>query len=126
MEYNPQRDVDPQAWLALEEHERIEAVKRYHRRKNIRLPNPQVHALVHMVVENQVALGDEYVAKSVLLRLMDEGLSRHEAIHAMASVLSTELFDLLKHNPTKNFAADYMAKLTRLTAESWKREFSQE
>lgn len=127
MKYNPHQDVDPEAWQALDEGLRIEAVKRYHRHKGIRLPNAQVHAIVHVVVENQVAMGDDYVARSVLLRLMDEGLSRHEAIHAIASVLTTEMFDVLKHkDPAKDLAADYTAKLTRLTAESWKREFSQE
>jgi hypothetical protein len=47
-------------------------------------------------VENQVALGDTFAARAVLLRLMAEGLDRHEAIHAIGSVLSVELFAALR------------------------------
>jgi hypothetical protein len=40
-----------------------------------------------VIVENQVALGDTFAARAVLLRLMAEGLDRHEAIYAIGSVL---------------------------------------
>ena len=51
-----------------------------HRRQGIRLPDKTVHALIHVIVENQVALGDKYPVKSVLSRLIAEGLNRHEAV----------------------------------------------
>jgi hypothetical protein len=123
MVYNPHLDIDPDHWLALDESERIEAVKKYHRRQRIRLPNQNVHALVHTIVENQVALGDEYPAKSVLARLMTEGLDRHEAIHAIGSVLAGQIFDALKHQAlTEDLNAEYIEKLKRLTAEAWRRQ----
>jgi hypothetical protein len=50
--------------------------------------NDRIGATVHVIVENQVALGDAFPAKAVLIRLMNEGLDRHEAIHAIGSVLS--------------------------------------
>ena len=74
MEYNPNSRIDTEEWLAADEPERMEAVRRYHRRHKIRLPNDRVHAIIHVIVENQVALGDSYPAKSVLVRLMREGL----------------------------------------------------
>jgi hypothetical protein len=61
-------------------------VIQYHRRQGIRLPDKTVHALIHVIVENQVALGDKYPVKSVLSRLIAEGLNRHEAVHAIGSV----------------------------------------
>jgi hypothetical protein len=48
--------------------------------------------MTHVIVENQVALGEAYPVQSVLLRLMEEGLDRHDAIHAIGSVLAERLF----------------------------------
>src|SRR3984957_20659440 len=91
-QYDPHDHINAGAWLALDESERMQLVTRYHRRQRIRLPNETIHAVIHVIVENQVALGDEFPAKAVLLRLMKEGLDRHEAIHAIGSVLSEEFF----------------------------------
>jgi hypothetical protein len=127
MIYDPLQDIDPDRWLALDEHLRLDAVEHYHRRLRIPLPNRKVHATIHVVVENQVALGDQYAAKSVLERLMREGLDRHEAIHAIASVLTGRIFDALKHDKYKGregeLSADYLEKLKQLTARSWRKSF---
>ena len=50
------------------------------------------------IVENQVALGDAFAARAVLLRLMAEGLDRHEAIHAIGSVLSEQRSGALRRS----------------------------
>ncbi len=84
------------------------------------MPSLQMHAMFHVVVENQIALGDDIPARKTLARLMREGLSRHDAVHAMASVLSSHMFNLIKHGPTsKDSNADYYRKLEKLTAEGW-------
>jgi hypothetical protein len=57
--YDPLKPPDPQQWLALTERARMALVQDYHRRKRVRLPNEQVHAIAHAVVESQIALGDE-------------------------------------------------------------------
>jgi hypothetical protein len=120
--YDPEQPIDPQAWLEMDESERIELVRQYHRRKRISLPNAQVHALMHVIVENQVALGDAFPARSVLVRLMGEGLDRHEAIHAIASVLAEQMFAGLKHGVAAgDLQTDYIKGIERLTAESWRR-----
>ena len=77
-----------------------------------------------MIVENQVALGDTFPAQAVLFRLMEEGLDRHEAIHAIGSVLSEQLFAALRQEggAGNNLTADYVKKLKRLTAESWRKQ----
>jgi hypothetical protein len=113
--------MDPQAWEALDESERIESVLQYHRRNQIRLPNESLHAATHVIVENQVALGDAFPARAVLLRLMQEGLDRHEAVHAIGSVLSEQLFLALKGGGA-DLTAQYVGKLNRLTAESWRNQ----
>jgi hypothetical protein len=68
----------------------------YHRRARIRLPNAKVHAVLHAIVEAQIALADETPARRAAQRLMDEGLDRHEAIHAIGLVLAEFMQDLLK------------------------------
>ena len=72
--YDPQHAPDPEAWLALDEGERTELVLQYHRRARVRLPNARLHATIHVVVENQVALGDEIPVRRTLERLRAEGL----------------------------------------------------
>ncbi len=122
MRYDPYQHIASEAWQALDESERIESVRRYHRRNRIRLPNERLHAAIHVIVENQVALGDAFLARAVLLRLMEEGLDRHEAVHAIGSVLSEQLFSALKEGGGADLNARYVEKLNRLTAESWRKQ----
>ena len=122
-QYDPHEHINPPAWLELDESERMQLVRRYHRRQRIRLPNETIHAAVHVIVENQVALGDEFPAKAVLLRLMKEGLDRHEAIHAIGSVLSEEFFVVMSGQEAGgDLNADYIEKLKSLTADSWRKQ----
>ncbi len=73
-------------------------------------------------MENQIALGDEYAWAAVLRRLMSEGLDRHEAVHAVGSVLAGHIWDLMRErNPAAEANAAYFEKLKRLTAESWRK-----
>jgi hypothetical protein len=92
LQYDPDQLVDADTWLKFDESERIEAVKQYHRRAKVRLPNERLHAATHVIVENQVALEEAYPVQAVLVRLMEEGLGRHDAIHAIGLVLAERLF----------------------------------
>jgi len=120
--YDPFAAPDPQAWLALDEEERFTLVEDYHRRMRIRVPNARMHAVVHAIVETQIALGDETPARDTLQRLMREGLDRHDAIHAIGSVLVGYMSDLMKA-PKSDADSNprYFAELERLTAEEWRR-----
>jgi hypothetical protein len=121
--YDPHEHIISDAWLALDESERMQLVKRYHRRQRIRLPNEIIHAAIHVIVENQVALGDEFPAKAVLHRLIKEGLDRHEAIHAIGSVLSEEFFVVMSGlEAGGDLNADYIEKLESLSAEAWRKQ----
>ena len=122
LQYDPHEHINSDAWLALDESERTRLVVRYHRRQRIRLPNETVHALIHVIVENQVALGNAFPVKGVLFRLMSEGLNRHEAIHAIGSVLSETFFPAMsEENVNGDPNADYVEKLKVLSAESWRK-----
>ena len=125
LKYDPQDDLNLGSWLALDESERIDSVIQYHRRQGIRLPDNTVHALIHVVVENQVALGNKYPVKSVLSRLIAEGLDRHEAVHAIGSVLTGQFFDAVKQKSSGNDVnAQYLDELNRLTAADWRKQWS--
>ncbi len=118
--YDPDKPIDAEEWMALDEGVRENLVEQYHRKKRIKMPNVRMHAMFHVVVENQIALGDEIPAQKTLARLMEEGLSRHDAVHAIGSVVASHMFNLIKHGPrSKDSNADYYRQLEELTAEGW-------
>ena len=119
--YDPDAPPQPTDWLQSDEGEQVELVSAYHRRRKIALPNLQLHAVVHVVVENQIALGEEMVVNK-LARLCAEGLSRHDAIHAIGSVLAENLYELMKDDDrvTGVLYQRYLERLQQLTAENWR------
>jgi hypothetical protein len=120
--YDPLEAPDPEEWLALDEQERIDLVLNYHRKARIRLPNAKVHAIVHAMVETQIALEDETPARRTAQRLMDEGLDRHEAIHAIGWILIEFMSDLMDEPESRAEPnAPYFTALERLTVEDWRR-----
>jgi hypothetical protein len=96
-------------------------VKRYHIRAKLPVgENERLHAAAHVIVENQVAMGNATVVPVTLARLMREGLDRHDAIHAIGTVLVGIYFDVAK-DPSRqiNINAAYGRQLSELTAASW-------
>nr|WP_283815235.1 DUF1186 domain-containing protein [Bradyrhizobium sp. JYMT SZCCT0180] len=130
-DYDPLVYPDPDDWLATDEQLRIDVVERYHRRKGIKVERAAAHAAMHVVVENQIAEGDRWPVRGTLLRLIAEGLDRHDAIHAIASVLAVHLNEQLRdvgsqarrpeQQSDRDFTARYFSELEKLTAESWLR-----
>lgn len=122
--YDPLRTPDPDEWQSLEDWDRIDRVIAYHRRARVKLPNELLHATIHVIVENQVALGDETPVQSTLQRLMGEGLDRHQALHAIGSVLATHIHDLSEApTPRPEPTEAYYEALRFLTAASWREQF---
>jgi hypothetical protein len=122
-EYNPGCAPEPESWLELDEQERIALVETYHRVARIKLPNVTAHAALHAIVENQIALNLAPVVRA-MDRLGKEGLTRHDAVHAIGSVVAEHLLDILKTDQNDDAAtspARYYAALERLTAASWRR-----
>ncbi|MBI1851024.1 MAG: hypothetical protein HYR85_11840 [Planctomycetes bacterium] len=120
--YDPSCAPDPTAWMNLDEQEQINLAFEYHRRRRIKIPGARVHAIVHAVVETQVAMAADGVVARTLARLQDEGLDRHDAIHAVGSVLLGELHGLLSGDlPALDVNDRYFNAVERLSAESWRR-----
>ena len=121
--YDPLNAPDPDDWQSMDEDERMMLVMEYHREAGVELPNEQVHAVVHVVVENQITLGDEMSAQAALERLMREGLDRHEAIHAVGSVLVDFVQALIRDDAAPGTNERYNEELEKLTAAEWLKTF---
>ena len=119
MQYDPLKAPDPETWLELDEQERMAMVESCHYSLGIELPNSTVHAVIHTVVENQLAMDDAPVQEA-FNRLLAEGLDRHDALHAVGSVLA-ELMLKAIHKPeeVEDPQEVYYRELAKLTAASW-------
>ena len=120
--YDPEMSPAGEDWLELDEGERLLLVEGYHRDARITLPKRarRLHASMHVVVENQLASNDEPVVRA-LARLMKEGLSRHDAVHAIGSLVAEEVYDLPKQEELPDTVrARYYAAVERLTAAAWR------
>jgi hypothetical protein len=116
--YDGNREPDAESWLQLDESERMDAVLRYHKGMGLKGEPAQLHAIVHTVIENQLAEGHEVVRRT-LDRLMAEGLTRHEAMHAIGVPFSEQMLETLKKQRLFD-TAKYERALGSLTAASWR------
>ena len=125
MDYDPDVGPDPARWLALEEGERLRQAKDYHERYDALLAEAEVHAAIHVMIENEIATNDETPAREALERLRAEGLSRHEAIHALGSVLIETIVATGNgddREEAERLQTDaYNNAVARITAEDWRR-----
>ena len=119
--YDPMLELDPKRWGLLDEDERVDLVVKYHQEAGIELPDQYTHALLHVVVENQIAQGDETPVEAVLRRLTDENVDRHDAVHAIASILANHMFELMHGENAALGNDEYYAELEKLTADKWRR-----
>lgn len=120
-DYDPDVQPNADAWLELDEQERISLAERFHLRAKVDLPNVKAHAVFHAIVENQLALGVEAVVRA-FPRLLKQGLSRHDAVHAIASVLADHLYEQANakaEDTAEVMNARYESAVERLTAKEW-------
>ncbi len=119
--YDPLKAPDNAQWLALDEQTRIDLVQKYHRQKKVDLPNAQLHAIIHAVVENQLAVNDPPAVRAALERLMGpDQLDRHEAMHAIGTVLMFHMNALLSpEGLTEKELKDYERNLEQLDKQTW-------
>lgn len=118
--YNPNQIPDPIEWQALDESEQIRLVKQYHKRKRIKLPNATMHSVLHVVVENQIAMGGELNVFKTLDRLLADGLDRHDAVHAIGAILAGHLYRMWGKQSSQFNAETYTSDLEALTVEKWR------
>jgi hypothetical protein len=99
----------------------MEFVSQYHRSIGEELPEFErnlMHAAMHVVVENQLAL-EVLPVSHALERLLGEGLDRHDAAHAIASVLAGRVHDVIASG-AGDINERYAEELHHLTAKSWR------
>jgi hypothetical protein len=119
--YDADRAPVAEEWLDSDEDERVEAVERYHLVRHVELPDLHIHAVMHTIAENQVALREDATVRA-LRRLMAEGLTRHDAIHAIAAVNINFIFKTLRGEadwPEEDTNRLIREALDELTAEKW-------
>ena len=121
--YDPDTAPEPKVWLELDEGERLLLVGDYHDQAGDELPNVQMHAAIHVVVENQLA--EAYLpAVEALARLMREDLSRHDAVHAIGSVLAEKIWTQTQGGGcAAGPGMVYEQELWTLTAQSWRERY---
>jgi len=117
--YDPVKAPDVEKWLELDPQERVVLVEQYHKKARVALANRVLHATMHAVVENQLAEGIP-VVQEALSRLMAEGLDRHDAIHAIASVVAKHTWHILRNEPVSGDPRErYFQAVRTLTARQW-------
>jgi hypothetical protein len=121
--YDPNRAPVAQQWFDLAEADRIQLVERYHRQAKIKAAGMTAHCAIHAIVENQLAMKLDFVG-AALERLMKQGLTRHDAVHAIGSQVAEMFVDVSRDHPGDDGQvtnARYKASIERLSAASWGR-----
>jgi hypothetical protein len=118
--YNPDVAPTPSQWLELDEGEAVIIIEDYHKdtEPEVEEGRLRLHAVIHSVVENQIASKNPEQTAETLERLMSEGLSRHNAIHAIGTLVSDLIFEVMNEQREVDPEA-YAQKLSLLTAEDW-------
>ncbi len=125
LRYDASQAPDAGAWLAADEAERSTAVEQHHGRLtgHPETPRPAVHAAMHVIVENQLAADDPAQVAATLARLLAGGVSRHDAIHAIGSVMFLEM-NRMVGTKTKASEKALARALGKLRAEDWRTDRS--
>jgi Domain of unknown function (DUF1841) len=117
--YDAEQAPDPDEWMAIDEPSKLTVIEAHHRALGVVVP--RMHAAIHLIVENQLAGGAPPEARTALARLVGEGLDRHEAIHAIGSVVATAIWNVTRHEAPVD--RDAMARsLADLRASAWRSE----
>ena len=118
--YDADAAPDAEPWLAADDQEKASLVEHHHAglSQHGDIPNPQLHALVHVIVENQLA-AKHPPAMATLDRLVRAGVTRHHAIHAIGSVVAEAIFDVMKHSKAVDPDATARA-LASLRSSDWR------
>ncbi len=106
MEYDPNDPPPRDAWQSLSEGEQVLSVREYHRKAGAEVPNLQLHAIVHTIIENQAVLDENTPVPAALGHLQEKGLTRHQAIHAVADVLMDHMDALMDSTGAEAFNVD--------------------
>jgi len=85
-----------EAWLAMDEGERLRLVEEAHRRTRSPVGHSaNAHAAIHVAVETRLASRDAAVV-AAYDRCRAAGLDRHTTVHALASVVTKHMLAVLE------------------------------
>jgi hypothetical protein len=119
--YDAERDPDAIEWLETDDPVKTRAVGRHHRSlaAHPEVPSAHMHAMLHVIVENQLADGESPEVRATLERLTAGGLTRHEALHAIGAVMAQAMHNVVEHSAA--FDRDAAARaLHALEPEPWR------
>ena len=104
----------------MDEAARLDLIYEFHEEHGEFGESMETHATIHAVVETQLAM-DVPNARDALVRLRKSGLARHDAIHAIGSVLAKHLHTLTYNRDVEPDEATlrYYEKLRSFTKEDW-------
>jgi len=125
--YDPEKAPDSESWLALDESEKHILVSKYHEQEeNMDVDDSQgrVHCMIQATVETQVAMGDETPVAEAINRLMNQGLDRHQALHAVASILIKHISNIWNTQGNAGGNEAYFNEVRNLSAQKWYDQFS--
>ncbi|MFB6263639.1 MAG: DUF1841 family protein [Bradymonadaceae bacterium] len=117
-EYDPSNEPAADRWLELDEDDRIRAILDYHEQLDAGdHPEPgswETHAVMHAVIETQLASGEPAETREAYEALREEGLNRHTALHALGREVARAMWELNTLDPTEpddQVVAERMADL---------------
>jgi hypothetical protein len=118
--YDAEREP-PEGWDALDEKERLSRVARYHEAAlsaEKQPPQPSAHAGLHVIVELQLHSDKPPEARLALQRLRGDGLSRHDAVHAIGWLAADHMRRAMQARTPVDEKA-YALDLSQLTRDRW-------
>lgn len=121
-QYDPDSAPDAQAWLALDEQERMRLAENHHRDARVRLERSarKLHAAVHAIVETQLAMAHAPAVRA-LERLTGDGLTRHDAVHAIGNVVAQHVYGVMQGREGERPDREaYDRQLDALTVAQWR------
>jgi hypothetical protein len=118
--YDPNVAPDRFEWIDTDESEQMQRIMEFHESRGDYGESLEGHVALHMAIETQIATDTPQV-EATLGRLMMQGLTRHDAIHAIGSVLAESIQEALesKESGAENANANYYEKLSRFNASDW-------
>ncbi|MBO9494277.1 hypothetical protein J7438_09290 [Thalassotalea sp. G20_0] len=120
--YNPDKPLNVSEWLVLDDEQRKILVSNFHESIEEFQDDGALtmHSYMHVVVENQIAKNVDLVSETVT-KLVRQGLSRHEALHAISAIIVEDIFDMLKDTKSEFCLKKYRRKLEKITAKRWRK-----
>jgi len=108
-------------WLTTGEEDRIRMVIDHHTAIGDVGDNARIHCTLHVIVENQIAMGGEMEpVRERLRQLMAQGLDRHNALHAICYLLARHMHWIAMSNQPGDHTPRYLRELKRMTAQKWR------